>query len=180
MSLKSMGYDHPAYQARMNGFNSIMTAGSAGVSAKFVAFANMLLFSLNTYTTIAGTSTYTGGLTGGPPGVNATTGVAVASTQLSLIRITNTASSGATIALSTTTVGPFTVGGVFLGAGGTATNQIGGYNQFALNTTAGTAGLNGLAINQGDQIFVVNGTDATAVELVSFEYQLLPGASVTA
>ncbi len=179
MSLKSMAYDNPAYIARGT-YNTIMTAGSAGVSGKFVAFANLLLFSLNTYTTIAGTSTYTGGLLGGPPGVNATTGVAVASTQLSLIRITNTAASGATIALSTSTIGPFTVGGVFLGAGGTATNQVGGANQFALNTTAGTAGFGGVAINQGDQIYVVNGTDGTAVELVSIDYQVAPLASVTA
>lgn len=177
---KNMAYDHPTYIARTGTFNSLMTAGSAGVSAKFTAFANMLLFSLNTYTTIAGTSTYTGGLTGGPPGVNATTGVAVASTQLSLIRITNTAASGATIALSTTTIGPFTQGGVFLGAGGTATNQVGGWNNFALNTSTGTGGLNGVAINQGDQVFVVNGTDATAVELVSIDYQLAPLASVMA
>jgi hypothetical protein len=181
MSLKTLPvYDHPAYQVRLNGFNSIMTAGSAGVSGKFVAFANMLLFSLNTYTTIAGTSTYTGGLVGGPLGVNPTTGVAVAATQLSLIRITNTASAGATIALSTSTVGPFTVGGVFLGAGGTATNQVGAYNQFALNTAAGSANFGGLPINQGDQIYVVNGTDATAVELVSFDYQVQPLAAVTA
>ena len=179
MSLKSMAYDNPAYISRGN-FNGVMTAGSGGVSAKFVAFANLLLFSLTTNTITAGTSTFTGGLVGGPSGVNATTGVAVAATQLSLIRITNTASAGATIALSTTTIGPFTVGGVFLGAGGTATNQVGANNIFALNTTAGTAGFGGVAINQGDQIFVVNGTDLTAVELVSIDYQVLPGAAVTA
>lgn len=179
MSLKSMGYDHPSYTARQ-AFTSTMVAGSGGVSAKFVAHAAMVLFSLNTLTTVAGTSTFTGGLVGGPPGVNPTTGVAVAATQLSLIRITNTASSGATIGLSTTTVGPFTVGGVFLGAGGTATNQVGASNQFALNTTAGTAGLNGLAINQGDQFFIVNGTDLTAVEAVTIDYQILPLANVVA
>jgi hypothetical protein len=178
MSLKSMAYDNPAYIAR-GAFNSIMTAGSGGVSAKFTAFANLLLFSLSTYTTIVGTSTYTTGMLGGPPGVG-TAGPAVAATQLSLIRITNTASSGATVALSTSTIGPFTVAGSFLGAGGTATNQVGGVNQFALNTTAGTAGLGGLAINQGDQIFVVNGTDATAVELIQIDYQIAPLASVTA
>lgn len=179
MSLKSMAYDNAAYISRGT-FSGIMTAGSAGVSTKFNAFANLLLFSLNTYSTVAGTSTYTGGLLGGPSGVAPTTGVAVAATQLSLIRITNTASAGATIALSTSTVGPFTVGGVFLGAGGTATNQIGASNQFALNTSTGTAGFGGLAINQGDQVYIVNGTDATAVELVSIDYQVLPGAAVTA
>lgn len=176
MSLKNMAYDHPSYVARHGTYNGIMTAGSGGVSTKFTAFANLLLFSLNTYTTIVGTSTYTGGLTGGPTGST----LAVAATQLSLIRITNTAAVGATVALSTSTVGPFTVGGSFAGAGGTATNQVGGTNQFALNTSAGSAGFGGLAINQGDQFFVVNGTDATAVELVSIDYQVAPLASVVA
>ena len=177
--IKSMAYDNPAYLAR-GSFTSIMTAGSAGVSAKFVAHANLLLFSLNTYTTIVGSSTYTGGLYGGPSGVNPTTGVAVLATQLNLIRITNTAAAGATVSLSTSTVGPFTVGGSFLGAGGTATNQVGGSNWFPLNTATGSGGLNGLAINQGDQIYIVNGTDASAVELINIDYQIQPLASVMA
>ena len=176
MSFKSMAYDQPTYTARTSTFNSIMTASSAGTSAKFVAFANLLLFSLTTYSTIVGTSTYTTGLVGGPAGA----GTAVAATQLSLIRITNTAAAGATIGLSTTTIGPFTVAGVFLGAGGTATNQVGAFNVFALNTATGTAGFGGVAINAGDQIYVVNGTDATAVELVTLDYQVQPLAAVTA
>lgn len=180
MSLKSMGYDHPSYTARVGSFQGVLAAGAAGLTQKFTIFANMLLFGLTSFTTTAGTSTYTGGLTGGPTTVNPTTGVAVAADQLNLIRITNTASAGATVALSTTTVGPFTVGGSFLGAGGTATNQAGGSNQFALNTTAGTAGLGGLQVNQGDQIWVVRGTDTTAVESVTIDYQILPLASVTA
>ena len=175
MSLKTFPvYDHPTYATRVGTFNSIMAAGSGGVSAKFTAFANLLLFSLNTYVTIAGTSTYTTGLLGGPTGAT----VAVAATQLSLIRITNTATAGATIGLSTSTIGPFTVAGVFLGAGNTATNQIGAYNQFTLST--GTGAMGGVPINQGDQIFVVNGTDLTAVELVSIDYQVAPLAAVTA
>lgn len=172
MSLKNMAYDHPTYTAHNAAYSSIMVAGSAGVSAKFVAFANMLLFALNTYTTIAGTSTYTYTQGG-------TSTVAVAATQVSLIRITNTASAGATIGLSTSTIGPFTVGGQFVTTG-TLTNQVGAYSQFPLNTSSGTAGFGGLAINQGDQFFVVNGTDATAVELVSIDYQIQPLASVVA
>lgn len=179
MSLKSMGYDHPSYTARQAIWSSQLT-GAAGVTDKFAVFANMLLFSITTNTVTAGTSTYTGGLTGGPTTVNPTTGVAVAATQLSLIRITNTASAGATVALSTTTTGPFTVGGSFLGAGGTATNQVGATNQFPLNTSAGTAAFGGIQINQGDQIYVVNGTDATSNVAVTIDYQILPLASVTA
>lgn len=162
-------YDHPSYTARVGTFNSIMTAGSAGVSGKFVAFANLLLFGLNTYMTVAGTSTYT----------NTVTGVGTATIngqQLSLIRITNTAAFGATIGLSTSTIGPFLAGGNF--ATTTGTGQIGGYNQFALATTA--PGLGGIPINQGDQVFVVSGTDATAVNLISIDYQIQPLAGVVA
>jgi hypothetical protein len=140
------------------------------VSAKFVAFANLLLFGLNTQIITAGTSTYT----------NTVTGVATSvinGQQLSLIRITNTASFGATIGLSTTTIGPFLAGGNFA-SGGTGTGQIGGYNQFALNTTS--PGVGGVPINQGDQIYVVSGTDATAVSLVAIDYQVQPRAAVVA
>lgn len=167
----SKAYDHPLYGAR-GSFNGIMTAGSGGVSQKFVAHAAMRLFTLNVYTTILGTSTYTGGLYGQPPSAT----LAVAATQLNLIRITNTASAGATIALSTSTVGPFTVGGVFNGSGNTATNQIGAAMYFPLNTTDAVGGL---AINRGDQVYVVNGTDGTAVELIGIDYQLVPGTDVT-
>lgn len=168
---KSAAYDNPAYLARL-AFSSIMVAGSGGVSGKFVAHAALILYGLNTYSTVAGTSTYT--FTQGGTGT-----IAIAATQLSLIRITNTAAAGATIALSTSTYGPFTVGGGFVGSG-TQTNQIGAYSQFQLNTNTGTAGLGGIAINQGDQVYIVNGTDATAVELITIDYQIAPGAGVVA
>jgi hypothetical protein len=163
-------YDHPSYTARCGTYNSVMTAGSAGVSAKFVAFANLLLFGLNTQVITAGTSTYTNTVTG--VGTNI-----INSQQLNLIRITQTQTQGATIALSTSTVGPFIAAGNFA-AGGTGTGQIGGYNQFALNTTAPTLG--GFPINQGDQIYIVSGTDATGVALVSIDYQVQPLAAVVA
>lgn len=171
-ALKSMGYDHPAYLTRQT-FNGIMVAGSGGVSAKFIAHAALLIFGLHTYSTIVGTSTYTYTQGG-------TATVAVAATQLSLIRITNTNPYGTAVALSTSTFGPFTVGGSNLTAtaGGTLTNQVGAYSYFQINTNTGTAGYGGVAVNQGDQVFIVNGTDATAVELVTIEYGDVPGASV--
>jgi hypothetical protein len=171
MSTKNMAYDHPAYLSRLS-YNTIMTAGSGGVSAKFVAHANMQLFSINSQATVAGTSTYTTTVTG-------STTVNVATTQMSLIRITNTASAGATISLSTSTIGPFTMGGGYI-VSGTQTNQVGAFASFPLNTSTGSAGLNGLSINQGDQFYVVNGTDATAVNLISIDAQIQPLASITA
>lgn len=162
-------YDHPAYQVR-GVFHSTLVAGSGGVSTKFVAFANLLLFGVNTQTLILGTSTYTNTVTG----VGTAT---VSGQQLSLIRVTNTAAFGATIGLSTTTIGPFIAGGNFAG-GGTGTAQVGGYNQFALNTTS--PGIGGLPINQGDQFYVVSGTDATATTSVDIDFQIQPLAAVVA
>lgn len=174
-SLKNAAYDNSVYVSRAS-LNGITVAGSGGVSTKFVAHANLLLFGLNAYTTIAGTSTYTATQYYNT-GTNSAT-VHVAATQLSLIRITNTAATGVAPALSTSTVGPFTIDQYY--ASGTATGGVGVYAQFALNTSTGTAGLNGVAINQGDQIYLVNGTDATAVNLISIDYQVQPLANVVA
>ena len=172
---KSAAYDNPAYLARPT-FNTIMAAGSGGVSASFTAHANLLLYGLTAYTTVAGTSTYTATQYYSAGGTSAT--VHVNASQLSLIRITNTAAAGVAPALSTSTIGPFYVDTLF--ANGTATGQIGATQTVALNTSTGTAGLGGLSINQGDRFYVVNGTDATSVNLISLEYQVLPGANVVA
>lgn len=178
-TLKNMIYDNAAYIARGT-FNTIMTAGSGGVSAKFVAHANLILFSLNAYTTIAGTSTYTNTqyYNNVATGTNTSQTVHANTSQLSLIRITNTAAFGTAPALSTTTIGPFTIDVPY--ANGTGTGGVGAAAQFALNTSTGTAGLNGVAVNAGDQIYVVNGTDATHVALINIDYQVAPQANVIA
>lgn len=169
MALKTFPvYDHPAYTIR-NAFSSTVAAGSGGVSAKFICRANLILYGLYTQTLILGTSTYTNTVTG----VGTAT---VSGQQLSLIRITNTASFGATIALSTTTIGPFIAGGNFA-AGGTGTAQVGGFNVFAL-ATSGQAG--GVSVNMGDQVYVVSGTDATASTATNIDYQVAPLASFVA
>jgi len=168
---KSMGYDHPAYTARQAAFQSIMAAGSGGVSAKFVAHANLLLFALHAFVTVAGTSTATAT-------VNGTATVHINSQALNLIRITNTASAGVAPALATSTIGPLYADQLY--ANGTYTGGVGAYASLPLNTATGSGGLGGLAINEGDQIYVVSGTDTTAVALVSIDYQIAPLAQVTA
>lgn len=182
MSFKNMGYDHPSYTARTGQVFMSVAAGSGtgstinGGTTKWFAFANMLLWSLNVYTTVVGTSTYSTGLANNLLGATKS----VAAQQYSVIRITNTATAGATIALSTSTFGPFTMAGNFV-ASGTATNQIGAYEtyQIAGNGTS-TAVSGGVAINAGDQVYVVNGTDATATANLSIDYSLLPLANVVA
>lgn len=172
MAQVSRGYQDPAYVTRQAMMFGAITAGSGGVTSKFVTHAALLLMSLNTFMTVAGTSTYTNTVTGVGTSV-------INGQQLSLIIIQNTAAAGATAALSTTTIGPFLAGGLFA-SGGTGTGQVGGINQFPLNTAAGTAGQGGVPVPQNAQVFVVSGTDATAVNLVSIDYQIQPGAGVTA
>jgi hypothetical protein len=96
--------------------------------------------------------------------------------------IQNTATAGATAALSTSTVGPFIAGGGFVGSG-TGTGQIGGVNQFALNTATsaglGVANQGGIPVPALAQVYVVSGTDATAVNLVTLEYSLQNQAALT-
>jgi len=176
-TVKNMAYDNAAYIARGQ-FATVTAAGSGGVSAKFVAHANLLLFGLNAFTTVAGTSTYTATQYYNYSGSSTSATVHVNASQLSLIRITNTASVGVAPSLSTSTIGPFYVDTLF--ANGTATGQIGATAQVSLNTSTGAAGLNGLSINQGDQIYVVNGTDTSSVNLITLDYAVLPLSNVIA
>lgn len=163
MALQARNAQDPSQLTRQVWEGGAIAAGAAGQSSKFVAHAAMLLFSLNAYSTVAGTSTYT-------YTVNGTQTIGIAAQQLSVIRVYNTASAGSSVALATQTIGPFVLGGQFQAAG-TLTNQVGAYSQFALNTTVGTQGYGGIPINQGDYVYVVTGTDATAAEVVSIDWQ---------
>ena len=168
----NMTYDHPAYTARMIKQFAANTAGSGSTSDKFFALTNLKAYGASFLMTTAGTSTYTVGGT-------ATT----AGTQISALYVTNTATGS--ISLSTTTIGPFTIGG----ATGTASG-IGG--PFALNTVGGsvasqtvgtntlTSGLGGIPMGRGDFLYFVNGTDASAVWVAQFDYAVAPLANLTA
>jgi len=153
----------PSYLCRQDANLGSIAAGSGGQSSKFVAFANLLLFSLTTYTQTLGTSTYT---------ANGT--ATVSGQQVSVIVIVNTNTTGTAVTLSTSTYGPFLAGGQ-----GLATAAIGGSNQFALNTTAGTAGFGGIPVAQGALVYCVSGTDATAVTACTVDYQIQNNAGLT-
>lgn len=176
MSLtRNMAYDHPAYTARALEYTTVIAAGASTAGTKFVAFANILLIGATVFCTTAGTSTYTTGLANNSPAAT----VAVAAQQFSLIRITNTAASGATAALSTSTYGPYTVGGNFV-ASGTATCQAGAFSSFQLAGQGTATNVNGgIALNAGDQFYLVSGTDATFAGLGCIDGQIAPLASVT-
>lgn len=163
-------FSDPAYGVRLS-INANVAAGAAAQGApKFAAHAALLLFSLTGFLVNAGTSTYTNTVTGvGTATINAH--------QLSVIVITNTATTGQ-VATTTATYGPFLIGGTFA-SGGTGTAAAGGWNQFALNTATGTTGYGGIPVPQGSEVYVVSGTDATASSAVTIDYQLAPLAGLT-
>ncbi len=64
MTKKSMSYDHPAYLVREIGAVTAL-AGNANLTAKYVAFTNMLLKSATIVVVVAGTSTGAAGASTG-------------------------------------------------------------------------------------------------------------------
>lgn len=185
MATRQMSYDHPAYTVHMNqqfGQNAA-GAGSATQFEKFVAFANLTILSLVCNAVATGTSTTN--LWNGTA-----TQVSVGNDSVSLIRITNNAAPGAAPSLSTATYGPFSINNYNGTATGTTTNSAApGYTNVIPLYGAGTtgqiqagsnAGTGGFTVNQGDQLYILRGTDATAITAVAMEYLVTPGASVTA
>ena len=132
-ALKSLGYDNPSYLTRQSAQLAANTAGSGNTSGKFYAHAALTVFGVTFMTLTAGTSTYTVG------------GTATAQAcQFSAIYISNTSTT--TVALTTNTVGGFTIGGTAPSAqtsGVGAVQGIGGLaggfqGPYAINTLGGT------------------------------------------
>jgi hypothetical protein len=165
----SRQYQDPSYVTRQDANLGSVAAGAAGVTSKFVAFAAMQLFSLTASLQTAGTSTYT---------ANGT--ATINGQQLNVIIITNTATGTGSVALATTTYGPYLAGGGYNSGNGTGTAQVGGINQWVLNTNTGTAQLGGVPVPTASVVYVVSGTDATAVSAVTLDYQVTTGAGLTA
>lgn len=181
MTTKSMMYDNPAYIARMQHAYPALAAGANGVTSKFVAFTALTIFSITAAVVAVGTSTYTSW-----NGTATVTGVAADSVQL--IRIMNNAAPGVAPSMSTATYGPFAVAPYNGTATATQTNAIGVVTNYALFGTGTTGQLQsgsnsaagGISVNQGDQIYILRGTDATAVTGLSIEYAVQQLANVTA
>ncbi len=155
MTQKNMMYDHPAYTARGMFPYGANAAGASSATAKFVAFTNMHVFSINATTFVAGTSTYTAW--------NGTATVTTTGTgdQISGIKVSGT---------TTSTYGPYALSAA---AGGFSRIQISG-------TGVGSSTADGgVALLPGDTFHLVRGTDATAVEVTAIEYSIDPLALVS-
>ena len=177
MATKNMAYDHPAYLARMSHGFGQNTAGASTAFGKFIAFTNLQVLSVAAALITAGTSTNT--LWNGTA-----TCTNINGDSFHLIHISNSAAIGATPVLTTNTHGPYALS-LYNGTGtGTQTNVAGAFVTVAMGTNTGagsptpTTG-GGFSANQGDQIYILRGTDATAVSGYSMEYGVYPLANVT-
>jgi hypothetical protein len=164
MALQQKSFQDPSYTGRGAFPLGPVSAGSGGVTTKYVAHAALLLMSLSTYQITLGTSTYTG-----PNGTATLSGQ-----QINVIIVQNTNTTGTAVTLATTTIGPFVCGGV-----GLATAALGGGNQFAINTATGTSGQGGVPVLPNSLVYCVSGTDTTAVTNCTIDYQIAPGAPLT-
>ena len=181
---KSMAYDHPTYIARKDAQLGATAAGAAALSEKFVAFTALTIFAVVANIIATGSSTYGPGWNG-----TATVAKAVGAQTFSVIRVMNTALPGVTPSLSTATYGPF-IASLYDGTStNTQTNSskpgFSNYVQLSGTATTGTAQAGasaadgGFNVNQGDVLYVVQGSDATATAAYALEYGVTPLASVT-
>lgn len=155
-------YDHPSYTTRQSlQFGKV--SGNAA-TAKMVAYANMWLYSVSTFVDTAGTSTFSS---------------TISAQTLQLTVIINTNTTGTAIGLTTTTWGPYALGGPNVSTS-TGTGIAGGFVQFALNTSTGVGGAGGYYVPAGSEIIATLGADATAVLIPAIDYQLAPLAPVPA
>ena len=195
-SVRSVAYDNPTTVARVSAQLAANLAGSGSLSGKFYAFTQLQLYGVTFAVTAAGTSTYTVGGTATNPAAQFsliyitntnTTGTAVSlgTNTIGPFTIggtsTRTAVGGTSGGIAGGWQGPYAVNPL----GGTNTSLVWGTNTFV--TTAAAAGqtqvgypggqnigFGGLPVNPGDQIYLVNGTDATAVVVPILQFSVQP------
>lgn len=200
---RNVAYDNAAVLARQGFWLGAPAAGASGVSPnKFNVWAASILWGVRFRTTTPGTSTYTvSGVATSPAtqfsviyitNTNTTgTAVSLATSTIGPFTVGGTSTAGTNAAvggqgggLAGGYNGPYAVNTL----GGTNTSLTWGTNTYiAAPGTAtgsqiqvgypggGNIGLGGLPINEGDQVYVVSGTDATAVIDAWFEYSAAPG-----
>lgn len=200
---RNIAYDNATAVARQGFWLGAPAAGASGVSPnKFQAWAACVLWGVRFRTTTPGTSTYTvSGTTTSPAtqfsviyitNTNTTgTAVTLGTNTIGPFTVGGTGTAGANAfvggqggGLAGGYNGPYAVNTL----GGTNTSLTWGTNTYiaAPGTATGSQiqvgypggqniGLGGLPVNEGDQVYVVSGTDATAVVDAWLEYSVAPG-----
>ena len=154
-------YGDPNYTTRDSNSLGQMT-GNAAVS-KFVTYCNVYLFGCTTIVDTLGTSTFSSTLS---------------CNTLQLTVVVNT-STTATVALATSTWGPYAIGGPVVSTS-TGTAVVGGVNYIAFNTNTGMAGQGGYYVPAGSEVIATLGADATAKIVAVVDFQQAPLAAVIA
>ena len=175
MATKSMAYDHPTYLARTV-LAAPAAAAGASTSQKFVAWTNLTVYSVTATLLATGSSTYTGQWNG------TATATGALADSFALFRVYNTAAVGATPALATQTWGTYCVTLYNGTSTATQTNNPGFTNFYNIGGTGASGSVTatgGVNINQGDQLFITRGTDATCVTAFAIEVAPTPLASIT-
>jgi hypothetical protein len=179
MTQKSMAYDSAAYLARFTHAFGQNAAGASTAFGKFVAFAAVQVFAVQATLITAGNSTYTA--------YNGTaTTTQINGDSFSLIHVFNNGPAGTT-AVSTATHGPFSLGSYNGTATATQTSTAGNTVRVQLYGTAtsgaaqaGAASADGgIAVNQGDTLHILRGTDTAAVAAFALEMAIQPLANVS-
>jgi len=160
---KSAAYDNAVTLARFPVALQRSTAGATGTFGQYYARGNEILWDIGAFAITTGSSTYTSTTTtlaGGA--ITTVVNTNTAATQITPYRVSGT---------STTTFQTFVV------ANSNSTNGTMSLNGFtnAANVNAG----GGVLLAAGDLIYMVNGTDATAVSVPVYEMSIAPLANVT-
>jgi hypothetical protein len=195
-AVRSLAYDNPTTVTRVAAQLAANAAGSGALSGKFYAFTQCQLYGVTFAVTTAGTSTYTVGGTATNPAAQFsliyitntnTTGTAVSlgTNTIGPFTIggtgTSTAVGGAQGGIAGGWQGPYAVNTL----GGTNTSLVWGTNTFVTTSAAAgqtqvgypggqNIGFGGLPLNPGDQVYLVNGTDATVVVVPILQYSVQP------
>ncbi len=173
MTTRDEAYDHPQYIThQFHGYGQ-NAAGASTNFGKWVAPCAAFIYAVRAANITASTSTQTSWNGNGTANV-----VQINADQFNVIHVINGA------AVSTTTHGPF---GISTGTA-TTTATAGAQTIVPLSGTGTTgnvqAGTNtstgGVAVNAGDTVHILRGTDATAVSAFTLEWSPQPLTQITA
>lgn len=179
MTQKNMAYDGQAYLARLAHAFGQNAAGASTAFGKFVAFTALTMFAVQATLITSGTSTSTA--------YNGTATVTnITGDSFSVVHVFANGAAG-TGAVTTATHGPFAIASYNGTATGTQTATSGNTVRVQLsgagvtgNVQAGASAADGgVAVNPGDTVHILRGTDATAVSVFALEYALAPFANVS-
>jgi hypothetical protein len=169
MTQKSMAYDNAAYVSRLSHAFGQNTAGASTAFSKFNAFTNLHVYSVAASAIIAAVGTQTSWNGTG-------TVVAINADTFNVIQVNNGS------AITTATHGPFNIST----GTNTVTSTVGMWTRVQLsgngtgNVQAGSSTADGgIALQPGDTLHILRGTDTTGVSAFALEYTIDPNSLVS-